>query len=363
MFNKILFIVPTDEIGGSENILKQLALYYHSKGEMVTVVVMTKMSINSGWSDYQSKIKYIHSSNIFLGYILLILYLKNNYYDLVFCSQVYVNGLLGFLRKVRWYKVRKLILRESTSVFLRFDGFRLWTYFFMYRLGYKQADLIICQTDLMKEQLLKNLFFLNRNKVRVIYNPINLDDVKLKSRMVTESGTIDDMTIVALGRMIPAKGFDILIASFNQIWKSNRDVKLLILGDGSERSKLNGLINKFQMGNSVFMPGYSNNPFPYLKNARVCVVSSISEGFPNTLLQMIALNDNVVSTKCAGGIREMKGIYTAEIDDVDSLSEAISLALTGRDAERNRYFFDKYLSDRSVNVYVAKLESYLCDEI
>lgn len=359
---RVLFIVPTDEMGGAENILKQLAIYYHYHGAKVIVICLTKMSKKLGWSDYEGEIEYVQSSNMFMGYLLLIAYLRNKYFDMAFSSQVYINGLLGFLRKMRWMKLENLVVRESTSVFLRFNGFRLSTYSFMYRLGYRQADLIICQTELMKEQLLSNLFFLNENKVKVIFNPIDLDNIKLKANDKTDYGPIDDSTIVALGRMIPTKGFDILITSFNHVLKSNKDVKLLILGEGSERSKLNAIIKEFRLEDKVFMPGYFNNPFPYIKNARVCVVSSVTEGFPNILLQMIALNDNVVSTKCAGGIQEMQGIYTAEVNNVKSLSEAILLALTGCYSDRNRYFNDRYLCERAVNKYVEKIEYYLLNE-
>lgn len=357
MMDEILFIVPTDEIGGAEQMVKQLALNYNSKGKVVTVVCLTQKTVKNGWGDYPGKIKYINSSNIFIGYILLVFYLFNKKFDLAFSSQVYINGLLGFLRKFRWSTFRRLIVRESTSVFLRFKGFRLWTYNILYKVGYKETDLIICQTELMKEQLISNFTALKSHKVKVIDNPINLEDITSKSNLKLENGAIGDNTIVALGRMIPAKGFDILIASFNNMLKTNPELKLLILGDGSERAKLNTIIDKFHLEEKVIMPGYSQNPFPYLKRAKVCVVSSLIEGFPNILLQMMALNNNVVSTKCAGGIQEIKGVNISEVNDVDSLSDAISIALKDDDSEKNRQLFDQYLNERSVNNFILKMEN------
>lgn len=358
--DRILMIVPTDEMGGAEQLVKQLAINYQLNGKNVCVICLTQKTSKNGWSDYLGEIIYFNTSIVYLGFLFLLFYLYNKKFALVFSSQVYINGFLGLLRKFRWYTPTKLIVRESTSVFLRFTGFRLATYKLLYKIGYRNTDLIICQTELMKSQLLSNFKNLNFNKVLVINNPINLDDIKSKSLLNFENGEMSTNTLVALGRMIPAKGFDLLIQSFYNISIKKPELKLLILGDGPERKNLNDLIIKFKLQDKVEMPGYSKNPFPYLKHAKLCVVSSLIEGFPNILLQMMALNTKIVCTKCAGGIDEIKGITTVETNSVTSLSKSILEALEKESNSETRRIFDEYLDNKSLNNFIISMEKGSC---
>ena len=114
--------------------------------------------------------------------------------------------------------------------------------------------------------------------------------------------------ICAAGRLIPIKGFSLLINAFKPIVEKRKDLKLVILGEGPERDNLQKQIHQLGLEGSVILMGHVANPYVYFKYAKVCVVSSIEEGFPNTLLQMIALNTLVVSTLCAGGIAEIPSI-------------------------------------------------------
>ena len=101
--------------------------------------------------------------------------------------------------------------------------------------------------------------------------------------------------------------------------------------------------------------GRVSNVLAYFNLAKVCVVSSRVEGFPNVLLEMMSQNTNVVSTKCAGGIDELEGVFVVEVNDVSGLVEHLKIILDS-DTSHNRVLFDKELKSRNIENFINKIE-------
>ena len=151
----------------------------------------------------------------------------------------------------------------------------------------------------MKAQFIKNLPFISKKiNIKTIPNPINLK----KTLQPNTDFIFNEDYIVAAGRLIEEKGFDILIDAFNLLQNDYSNLKLVILGEGPLRSHLEAKINDLNLVSKILLPGRVSNIFDYFKLARVCVVSSRIEGFPNVLLEMMSQNTNVISTRCAGDI-------------------------------------------------------------
>ncbi len=255
---------------------------------------------------------------------------------------------LGLLKK------KYFIGRESTQIFERFSGAKLFLYKKMYHLGYSRVDLLICQTEQMKKSLVANLPWVDEKiKIKVIANPIDLFDVDN-----VEDMDYEQPFIIGAGRLIPEKGFDILIDAFKKTVKVYPDYQLIILGEGKERANLENKIKNLQLEDKVILRGHVTNVYPYFKKAKVCVISSRIEGFPNVLLQMISQNDKVVSTKCAEGIDRIPRINVAETHNSESLNEAILKSLSENGIE-NRVVFNSFLQERSVVSFIKKIETEL----
>lgn len=92
---------------------------------------------------------------------------------------------------------------------------------------------------------------------------------------------------------------------------------------------------------------------PYFKHAKACVISSIKEGFPNVLLQMMILNPVIISTNCAGGIDEIPGIYLAEADNVNSLTTAVNTALSTNSNHKDLIM--QYVEDRTPEIFIKSI--------
>ena len=338
---KILYVALTNGAGGAEQILLMSARVTGGDLMFLKRVSSSKLLLKDG----DPPIHYLSNRSIFLGFIFLLKELLKYRKDyIIISSHPYLNAYLGILKRMKFLR-SKIVTRECTSVFLRFRGVKRLSYKILYMLGYPAIDMLVCQTDDMKAQLLNNLAFLTEDKVKVFHNPVDQAFLKVNSTGEVDDSDLDTRFICSAGRLIPIKGFDVLIKAFAGITDRHADVKLLILGEGPDREKLEGLITSLQLDEKVVLKGFVSNPFPYFKQAAVCVVSSIQEGFPNVLLQMMTLNHSVVSTLCAGGIDSFKSITQVNPNDVKGLSEALEERLISDDSETNENI--KYIVDRS----------------
>ena len=121
------------------------------------------------------------------------------------------------------------------------------------------------------------------------------------------------------------EGFDNLINAFAECKKSII-MKLIILGDGPLKSKLNSQIQELNLEDSIELTGYVDNPLNYYSNADVFVLSSRVEGLPNVLVEAMMCGCTPVSTDCPTGPRELlqdgKYGYIVPVDDYKKLAKA-----------------------------------------
>ncbi|MGN8068886.1 glycosyltransferase [Mucilaginibacter sp. 22184] len=228
------------------------------------------------------------------------------------------------------------------------------SYELAYYLGYPAVDLVVCQTSLMRSQFLRHINFIPNQKVIVQGNPINLKLISTKAKLpLSDADTTEDF-ICAAGRLIPEKGFAVLIHAFSYIEKQYPTLKLLILGEGGKRTELNRLIETLGLTDRVILKGRIDNPIPYFKQAKTCVVSSIKEGFPNVLMEMMSVNPSVVTTLCAGGIETIPGILKVKPDSVNELVIGIGKALD-KNIGSSSPVIKQYLYNRTPEIFINSL--------
>lgn len=360
----ILIVVQNDLLGGAEQLLKLVANEYAAQMNNVTVIIM-RAQIERNWEDIHDKIhlKYINTKTNFPGILRLALFLcyfsKQNQFDYTISSNININAILGFIKKVRLYKTKKLIIRETTSVFIRIKGLKKIAHVTKYLAGYSASDLIICQTDLMKQQFLDNLRISQKWNMHTLQNPIDLKNIINLSFEEQSEIPRERQYIVSAGRFIHEKGFDILIHSFYLISKQKPELDLVILGEGKLKTEYQQLIADLDLQDKVILPGFKKNPMPWFKNATLCIVSSRFEGFPNVLLQMAALNNKIVSTQCAGNIESIPSIYVCPTNNIPLLAQAMTEALhLELDQEKINSKF-QFLESISVSNYVNTIENVL----
>lgn len=229
------------------------------------------------------------------------------------------------------------------------------------RLSYPAASHIIAPSEGVAAELVSELG-LGRDKVTVIANPVDVDEIERLAS--TSDERIDALpagvpVILGVGRLSAQKDFATLITAFAAVRR--RHVALLVLlGEGEERAKLQRLVDSLGLSADVHMPGWVPNPFVFMRRAAVFVLSSRYEGLPNALLQAMAVGAPVISTDCSSGPSDIldggRWGTLVPVCDARALEGAIENVLKqGRTADARSIISERYAVDAIASQYLRVL--------
>lgn len=184
---------------------------------------------------------------------------------------------------------------------------------------YSKSDSIICVSKGI-ERLLQEKIINQECKIRTIYNPYESDKIYKLSR-IRKIEHKKGFIITSVGTLKWEKGFWHLIKALYIVQKSNTDVLLQIVGDDYEdhKSKLQKLAVNLGIEHCVEFINWQENPYPYIGFSDIFVLSSVSEGFPNALVEAMSCGKPVIAADCKTGPKE---ILSAEMCEVDKLTYA-----------------------------------------
>jgi len=210
------------------------------------------------------------------------------------------------------------------------------------RLFYPRADAIVAVSAGVQADVIA-MSGLPAARVPVIRNPVIAPDLYRMAEAVPTHpwfATHDVPVVLGVGRLTRQKGFDVLLAAFARV-RAQRPLRLVLLGEGNDRSRLVEQARTLAIGDDLAMPGFVDNPWGWIARADVFVLSSRWEGSPNALTEALALGTSVVATDCPSGPREILADGTVAplvpVDDVEAMASAIGRALEApqdRDALR-----------------------------
>jgi N-acetylgalactosamine-N,N'-diacetylbacillosaminyl-diphospho-undecaprenol 4-alpha-N-acetylgalactosaminyltransferase len=185
--------------------------------------------------------------------------------------------------------------RANTSAHLS-DGLRGAASRALVRAFYPRAARVIAVSEGVAQDLRDN-FGVRADRLVTIPNPVDVSVIEAKSR---EAPALDigGPYVVAAGRLVKSKNFDMLIRAFALAGGSR---KLVILGEGGERDALLRTAAECGLEGRVVLPGFVSNPYPVMRKAELFVLSSNSEGFPNALVEAMALGVPAISVNCRSG--------------------------------------------------------------
>ena len=211
--------------------------------------------------------------------------------------------------------------------------------------AYRQAAVVVAPARDIADDLISR-YRLQDDRVRTIHNPVDVARIRAAGNCVT-SGSVDDrvlsltFSVVAVGRLVPQKGFDILLQAFSKLCNvfADKKMSLTILGEGPERLRLEQLVSDLGIVDAVRLPGLTETPYITIAEAQMYVLSSRWEGFPNGLAEAMALGVPPVAFRCPGGTAEiiehgLSGLLCAP-ESVNELSEAMG-RLVQNDELRNK---------------------------
>jgi glycosyltransferase involved in cell wall biosynthesis len=276
----------------------------------------------------------------------------------------HLNFLVLLLRPLFPKETRVLVRQNATvSATLAFGGLP-WFTRPLYWLLYPRADLVICQTRAMAKDLTLELG-VTQNRLTVLPNPVNFGEIRQRMEQSQSQWTGPGPHLIAVGRLSPEKGFDLLLKSFVQVRREFPRAGLVILGTGPEEFALKAECSALGLDHAVRFPGYVAEPWIYFKDATAFVLSSRHEGLPNALLEAAAAELPIVALPAARGVVELldaqPGVWLANEISEEALTASLLTALRAlRSGERFAHtFIDTYEIDSAICAYEAIIDATL----
>lgn len=303
MKKKVLFVVPSLRGGGAERVMVTLLKNLDRSLFELHLAVVTKegpylkeLPPDVVLHDLNSK----RVRHMMIPFIKLVWRIKPN---TILSTMGHLNIALIALKPLFPGKI-KLLVREASTVSQNM-GRRVAMWSFLYRTMYKRANVIVCQSIAMMEDL-RDHFAVPASKMVQIYNPVDIGWIREKADncanpFLGEPGP----HLVAVGRLSPEKGFERIIESFPKLLEIRPEARLWLLGTGSGEQELKELRDRLGLHDRVVFAGFQDNPFAWLKHADLFVLSSYHEGLPNALLEAIALGCPVLTLQHPGGTGEI----------------------------------------------------------
>ena len=163
---------------------------------------------------------------------------------------------------------------------------------------YSKLDTIVFVSDDAKTEF--NEIFGTFKKMPVIYNFMDEKNIHLKAKCFQVKKESNTIKFIAVGSLFPVKGYDLLILAASKLKETGVKFKIDIYGRGFLKEELSNLIKTHKLENYVELKGFVSNPYPYIKDADVFIMSSKSEAMPMALCEAMILGKPVLVTNCSG---------------------------------------------------------------
>ena len=351
-------------IGGLQKITVRLANEFARRGHTVDLVLAKGEGPLESEVASDVQIVALKSHRMWGGLPNLLRYLKRSQPDVLLAAGWQVNVIATWAKLLSFTPFR-LVVSVHSNATRQAETSNVWYARFSLlaiKVFYPFADAIIA----VSRGVLKDLSDIS-NRVaesgHVIYNPTVDQDLFKKARQELDhpwfAGKNDVPVLLGVGRLGPQKNFGLLIRSFAKLCQ-HREARLVLLGDGNERDELETLVRELGIQDKVDFVGFVSNPYKYMANASLFVLSSKFEGFGLVLVEALACGCPVVSTDCPSGPREVleggKWGRLVPTGDEEALAKAMDESLSEEhDPERLRRRAQEFSVDKVVDEYLNVL--------
>lgn len=237
----------------------------------------------------------------------------------------------------------------------------------------QQFDKIICVSKEIKEDLSREFLEL-KERIEFLYNLLDIEKIILKSDEKNDM-TLKDKRLLEKDYLLmisrldkQSKDFETLINAYEiYIKRIKNPINLYIIGDGDYKEELRKLIEKKKLEENVLLLGKKLNPYPWIKNTKILIQSSKTEGLPTTLIEGLILKKLMIATECKTGPKEILengelGVLVP-IGNSEILSEKIIELLKENSELRlkieNNFKSDDYLNKYNKKEVIKKIEKLL----
>lgn len=355
--------------GGAERMLVNIARGFVERG-FPTDLVLSRAGGSHMWLvPPDVRVVDLQSSGTFHNVPKLINYLKRELPYALLTTTHYANEIALWAKRLSRVPT-KIIVREANhlSQLAQYESNSGYRNQLRYRLMpwlarsfYPWADGVVAVSQGVAEDLTK-ITNLSLKQIKVIYNPTITPELAEKAQKPVEHPWfVNDAppVILGAGKLHPQKDFPTLIRAFAKV-RQIREARLVILGWGKERSRLEALAEELGLSNEIDFLDHVKNPYAYMAKADVFVLSSAWEGLPNVLIEALAVGVPVVATDCPSGPREILhgGQYgwLTPVANPQAMAEAILKVLDGEVKLADAAWLDQFTLQTSVQKYLDLLK-------
>ncbi|AFZ32836.1 glycosyl transferase group 1 [Gloeocapsa sp. PCC 7428] len=358
---RISFFLPALYGGGAERVTINLLKGFVQRGVLCDLVLASAEGPYLDQVPPQVRIVNLNAGRVVKAILPLSNYLRREKPKALVSHLNHANVIAILAKKLVRTKTRLIVVEHNT---LSADRSKLWRGKLvppLMKLFYPQADAVIGVSQGVVHDL-ETYLKLESGKISVIYNPV-IDDVLLAQATASlEHPWFQKDTLpvfLAVGRLSEQKDFLTLIQAF-ALLRRNKHARLVILGEGEERSKLEDAIASLGISQDVALPGFVANPYAYMSRASAFVLSSRWEGLPTVLIEAMACGCPVIATDCPSGTREIldAGVYgkLVPVGDVGAMAWAMQQIIdTSTDQDRLIQRAMCFTIDRVVPKYLTLL--------
>lgn len=354
---KVTFILPTLHAGGAEKVMSYIAQNLNKTNFDVTLLIIGYES-ESRFDIEGINLVFFNKSRVLNSVFDLLLFLRKTKPNIVISAIGHLNILMSFITIL--FPKMKFIAREVNVISVlknHSDQKQKINYSFLTTISYKLFDKIICQSNDMKNDLVKN-YKIVTDKIIVINNPIS-DNFKLKEAL--QYHIEHTLELITVGRLAKQKGHLRILEALSYL---NIPFKYTMIGDGPEKDIIFKRIKELKLESNIVHIPFTKSISQYLSESDVFIQGSFVEGFPNALIESCAVGTPVIAFNAPGGIDEIvqNEINGFIVDSVQEMKEKIELIYNDFDRWNDpikirNTVYDKYNSAVILTKYESLFKS------
>lgn len=308
---KVALFLPSLRGGGAERVMVNLARGFAEQGLKVDLVLARAEGPYLTQVSPEVRVVDLHAPRVLASLPGLVRYLRRERPVALLSALDHANIVALWARKLAAVPCRLVVSVHSTLSRAADNAPTARGRFMPYLIHrfYPRADAIVAVSRGVAEDLAKRAR-LPLERIQVIYNPVVTSELLDKAKEPLDHPWFEPgqpPIILSAGRLTAAKDYPTLIRAFAGV-RRQRPARLMILGEGEERPKLESLVRELGLEDCVSLPGFVDNPYAYMARAAVFVLSSAWEGLPTVLIEAIAVGTPVVATDCPSGPREISSL-------------------------------------------------------
>jgi glycosyltransferase involved in cell wall biosynthesis len=361
---RVLLLIPHLGGGGAERVMELLARGLDREKYELHLAVITQAEVCEKSMPDWVHLHALGAKRVRAGAYRLLVLIHQLKPDLILSGMFHLNFLVLLLRPFFPGKTRVLVRQNGTVSTSLALGLQPWYTRVLYRLLYRNANRVICQTQSMAEDLARELR-LAESQLGVLPNPVDMEEIRGFTGANPELKAGRDPHLLAVGRLSREKGFDLLLRAFLLVREQYPGACLTIAGTGPEEARLKADCAALGLDSSVDFTGQIAHPWTLFPDATVFVLSSRNEGMPNALLEAAAGELPIVALPASGGVvdllRGQPGVWLAPEISAEALAASLLEALGSlRPGERFIHsFVEEFRMDRAVHAYEKQIDRAL----